>query len=1157
MSKNVILLPQVFERALDYFDKADTNLQDFSAFIKSQFNPGNRGLLFSKVKDADSEVNIWSERFMLHCTKATEDQSLRADRIVEIEPFKYHFYLERGTLIQGDWEFLNIDQTNDYIRTGKVQRAKGYTPTEDLLVKEIRSIPYSREKENQFKDYLAYWNAQNEVMRFQEERLKVNKQNTQSDFVECLADFDKGRLIFRLASNNVNYLMRQKIAGCSNSAILSSSGTYEKYGQVIDYDKENAVLYVEPYKQDFLSRIKRKEMERGILWVDETGTKASLNRQKEAIKKLFLYETANPRLRDFVPQIDDLESVGERPLDANLLSDDFNDLTVVQKRAIEAAVTSNDIFLIQGPPGTGKTTVICEIVQYLTKQGMKVLLSSQTHLAVDNVLQRIGNKTGIKAIRIGDAEKFELGAEQFSLEQRVNYLQQSTLQRMEDNAQEVELLRLQLPEKQRIYGVYQCVEKLLKGIVNTIENRKKYLTEREKHQNLLYHDEARFNELGVNRTAFIEQYGREIKSLKILADLQQNSTNQINDNVLAYKLSGQLNMNESNTASIRNYALIIEDMNNEKDSRAELIDKKIGVSLLSESLKQAAQDINVQLEKIIEQANYASPGARVQLEIILGDMQMKRKVAEIHERELSIEMNRLDMKIKKSETRYIELATQAKDLKENVDNFIEMNSQIWSECLGASTITKREFLRFLKNIATFEAEFGSAGDAIESILHLESYKQYLSSDDEYQQLNGVIKTSRKAFNRAESYISMCNDKLEEYYHDPMVVEYLSLRGMELESLTLSEEQRAIRAYSEMYERDSRRVEIYERANSMQQEWIKLLALHQDTFENAYINISNLICATCVGIASSKNNDFQNKEFDYVIIDEAARSSSLELLIPMVRGRRIVLVGDHKQLGAEVENALLEKVEQAYNLIETDLVEDLKKSLFGLMYDRADNKLKIMLNEQFRMCKDISDIVSEYFYDGNLLNGKLIYERNHNLQSYLKNGFYWLDTPETKEFHEESPKSSTSQKNRGEARYVKELLDWLDKKLDVHKSVGIITPYSLQKDHLSDVLKDIKYQHLDLEINTIDAFQGREKNFIILSLVRNNDEGRLGHTAIDSRVNVAISRAQELLIIIGNRNFIERYSRKANKMHAVLQRLAKRNCILDASILSAAGRNKFR
>lgn len=300
------------------------------------------------------------------------------------------------------------------------------------------------------------------------------------------------------------------------------------------------------------------------------------------------------------------------------------------------------------------------------------------------------------------------------------------------------------------------------------------------------------------------------------------------------------------------------------------------------------------------------------------------------------------------------------------------------------------------------------------------------------------------------------------------------------------------------------------------------------------------------IAGGKEvNDFKYKN---VILEEAARSNPLDLLIPMVRAsERIILVGDQKQLPHLLERDIVDKA-----ITETEAEEKMKKkkayeqSLFGLLYNNlADAKptRRIMLSNQFRMHPVIGNFISNTYYDGGISSELVNPEKKrHGLElPWAKDKvMVFCNVPRIA-----GPERAGRSKVRlSEARRIVSLLKEIESDPSSENlSIGIITFYSKQVDLISEEAEKAGYtvrqkdgsfeiakrykQTRDgrekLRIGSVDSFQGKEFDIVILSTVRSNDFQRtdanylkvFGFLTLENRLNVAFSRAQKLVIAVGD------------------------------------------
>ncbi|BDS09576.1 AAA domain-containing protein [Aureispira anguillae] len=308
------------------------------------------------------------------------------------------------------------------------------------------------------------------------------------------------------------------------------------------------------------------------------------------------------------------------------------------------------------------------------------------------------------------------------------------------------------------------------------------------------------------------------------------------------------------------------------------------------------------------------------------------------------------------------------------------------------------------------------------------------------------------------------------------------------------------------------------------------------------------------------------EFDIVITDEASKATPPELLLPMCFGKKNVIIGDHKQLPPMLHEKSFEETLLALESEEAkELAEEIDKDFVGISqferlitHPKVSPSIKSSFNLQYRMHPQINKVIKQFYSDSeeglepapqllehaddaNLNNP---FSRHHGL--YYK-GFItpfqhviWVDVDAPEQ------ESGTSRVNETEVEAIKLVLKMLrnsngfdeymnhwstDKKED--QEIGLITFYGHQVKKLKEAAKYAREElKIPIRLNTVDKFQGMERNIIIVSTVRSNklklDSGKevrnsdIGFAKSPKRLNVALSRARRLLIIVGNKDFFKSY-----------------------------------
>ena len=349
---------------------------------------------------------------------------------------------------------------------------------------------------------------------------------------------------------------------------------------------------------------------------------------------------------------------------------------------------------------------------------------------------------------------------------------------------------------------------------------------------------------------------------------------------------------------------------------------------------------------------------------------------------------------------------------------------------------------------------------------------------------------------------------------------------------------------------------------------RLFVVDQEYYQPTYVNACNVVGISCTDNMKDLSDKNYN-DFDVVIIDEVSKATPPELLIPLMKARKAILVGDHRQLPPmfnEHEGSYQEMLrkqeehpEQANRFLTQKKFNQFKKmvtsSLFKEYFENADDSIRHSLLTQYRMHSDIMAVINR-FYEQRLVGGLTSDQENRTKDHELmikgvdggafirpQNHAYWIDSsslPSGRPIYE-TFKGSTSATNILEVHIIIELLKKIAAEYtrlgygkNNRKTVGVISFYQKQVNDIRTLYKRIQgraeFDALDVAINTVDRFQGQEKNIIICSLVRNNSLAKASrHVVAFERINVAFSRAQQMLVIVGAKHMYEGISVEMPKM----------------------------
>lgn len=905
-------------------------------------------------------------------------------------------------------------------------------------------------------------------------------------------------------------------------------------------------IYFRPENSNDTVKDVMKELESTdirYLTYDNRAEKAKIERQEKALHSFLGGYVKNPYLASYLFAPSTLAGASRPVLEEpEWCLESLND---TQKLAVRRALASESIFLLQGPPGTGKTQVIAEITAQLAKQGKKILISSETHKAIDNVFERLpkipeirplrlipsqnGKETNYSPERLVDNfylniqeslrsqvdrfEHFHEMQESFSEEMRSLRLDYDRILRLQAENAGVEAERKRLIEKINTYNSeIEDLREQLGAITEEIEAFTRTIK---------YIESYRFIGEGA-KAVFIEKYRTEVQKLlsefSCFADRTPDDVRAIVTADIALisaeiasicgddrlvSLEAKRKSLQAQLASLRDPDT--DEAPEEGDANyAEYKETQREFIALNKEIKELKSTGSVdisdgELTKVVSSAVIADKALivllpdqiknfKIKLTGIISDIRdaIDSERAAFAETETSVKAKIADKQreINEAKTRYEELGEN-----EGIAELGELSAQL-----------KQKIGRFFRSFGIVR-EYDSIENALEIIL-----EEWNALESNYSRTQAVNKQRIPMFKDICKY---------------------------LESPDILEEDR--QAYTRM---------LYDNVNVF-----GITCTSRDRFTKTQLQE--------LGKYGIDSVDIRTQGIDVVIIDEVSKSSFLDLLIPILYGKTVILVGDHRQLppmydlrhmregdfeGLD-EDIITKKINDGY----TELYEE---CFFKTLYEKVPNDFRVMLNKQYRCHSHIMQVFN-HFYGGNergLVVGKKQQddEKQHNLLVRINGNIvvdpdhhiYFVDCDEK----ESSEEGSTSKINKQEADVVMALLEGLneaalelvsrgrvrtEKRDDERPSVGVICTYGDQAGLIKKRRKGKQYKGFSgkddqkLIISTVDDFQGDERDIIIVSMVRNPKDHRFNAEFVKQfeRINVAFSRARKLLIIVGAKKFL--------------------------------------
>ena len=805
---------------------------------------------------------------------------------------------------------------------------------------------------------------------------------------------------------------------------------------------------------------------------------------------------------------------------------------------------------MQGPPGTGKTQVIAEITAQLTKQGKKVLISSETHKAIDNVFDRLPKIPEIRPLRLipstngketnyspeklvdnfylnicGNLEKQVKRFENYE-ETKAVFDEQMRMLRFDYD----KVLKLKR-ENAKIEAERSAIVEKINRLNSELEGIRAEMTGMKEREDMFrrtekFVDSFRFDGEGV-ATEFIERYKREVQDLLLgFACFEEISLDKVGELI---KLDDEAVREE--LAHLLSEDTLVQLKGRQQELRGILS------SLRDPETDEAPEEGDANYE---EYKKYQA--------------ELKDVVNKIKAAQSGSDYNVSESAIFTILPAIVGNKTLMKELPEELKMFkVKLNSIVFA--------IKGDIEEKLDEVLNQEAEVSDriSGKQIEISEHKRRYEE-LSEDkgvEEYGELNSALK-----------------QKITRFFRDFDIIKEYDSDNLETAFQIIAEEwSKSERNYKATQAENKVKIPMYkEIVKYLSQE--DILEENRAAYTRELYNSANVFGITCtsrdrftpaqleeLGRYGIESVDIRTVGIDVVIIDEVSKSSFLDLLIPILYGKTIILVGDHRQLPPmyDLRHMRADDFEGLDEEIITKEINDgytklYEECFFKTLYEKVPKEFKVMLNKQYRCHSHIMEVFNHFYGGSNkgLVVGKKQQddEKEHNLTVRINGNtvidpihhIYFVDCDQKESSAFEG---STSKINEQEAQVAMTLLKELDKasqelvakrkihvdsskKIDERSSVGIICTYG---DQAGLIKKKRKYQQFTgfsgrpderLIISTVDDFQGDERDIIIVSMVRNPAQGKRYDAEFIKkfeRINVAFSRARKLLIIVGSRKFL--------------------------------------
>jgi hypothetical protein len=904
----------------------------------------------------------------------------------------------------------------------------------------------------------------------------------------------------------------------------------------------------------------------GFLRICQRGDTSLIDRMKQTIEEFSKNgSTAAPFLSSYLFDISQARlPARSRPIET-FLNPDLNE---DQKRAVQLMVDAPDIALVQGPPGTGKTTVIAEAIWQFARKGQTVMLASQSIAAVENALDRLENTPEIRpclrrkarsdsSAALADDDPFSDAAVLREYYATLGHKAHAFVESLDQTDRRIAFLRKVASELEpmagRIAEEAQAAASAERNALQLREQVREAESRAEAAEMLRRGREASdrlLSALPTLTSATLGDWARDVPASVVepLADTVRSAAAAFE--AQGIRLWSDMGTDEPHRPSdirLRALAGAAERLRQLRDTGLPALLQCVaqwratsGERLVDDESARIVQDLKIQLDEV------------------------ERRRDEADENGNEDEYQRYDDEARRIRRGIREAKTAAKTSVSAFRDWFTVpraDGRTLADAIEAADGNRATVLDLVSGFESFATELlKRLPDEEREVSDL--LRQAVESLPDDEGAEAALRKARRALRDAETLVQEAQER-RRMFEKQTLPTLERLRSAESGAPT---EPTAALAWCRDTATEIERRMTAERGEHpwlepVFREWDRLTsnpnAEDQEQILPLYLASCNVIGITCT--ANRRLLDGMPLRFDVVIIDEVSKATPPELLAPMTCGAKTILVGDHRQLPPlfdEKEPLSMEEIanreEEDENIPEEQKIvrrnfrkyEDMvEASLFKRHFEAADPRLKSSLWVQHRMHPDIMDVIN-VFYEGRLSCGIPADEvekvRNHGQSAgrmpWLapEKHAYWIDSscaPDGSYFEEE--KAGTSRVNRLEVGLIVRTLKSLDSGLDgqtgpdgrpVLKSVGVIAFYGKQKGFLAREIRKLSLHNLKCKVETVDRFQGQESDYVLVSMTRNKryvKSGKRSFVARFERINVAFSRARELLLIFGAADFFRR------------------------------------
>ena len=633
---------------------------------------------------------------------------------------------------------------------------------------------------------------------------------------------------------------------------------------------------------------------------EEVNTSLKSKKLQQTLEALYKGKIANRELKALLPKLEILKPFQMKEIDYERYTMQYDNLSNAQKLALEKMLSTEDLYFVQTQQMDLVLPLIREVVHQVTKEDKKVLVSAMEPEQVDVILEDLENHLSIETAHLQGTESKEY-LSQYALKHKAKVLQETALEKLNEEATKHNRHKEELDQMKAECELYQNADKTIKFCFEILS----VLEEIEEEKIRIQTESQELGAKGMEYASALEKYEAIPENqLQIYCKIKEkvDSDGDLYNEIVWVKHTRKLVHYQDYKQLMMTYAREVQAFEEKVVRYKNQIEQKTQYEEEYKGLEAKLLELRRQYLKT-EALKQVDPNGEIET-----DEAIAKEISELESQLVELRNKKKAHETGLISTRYLdELKSQVYELKEQVEAYISAHENELNAIYQKEHVTKAEVLEIFKCMERVEALFEG-----------QNYEDYIDGVEEYFGLEEIVYQNKQLIELQEAnqsnmsellkkqmeVMSLLSTKLEEKEFrafiklidegDKMTKQILRApldkeSTQNLEILKEAVEQRAfkIQIYKE-------KVEFYEGLSKLKEQWKNQLLQDEHVLLGYISNHINVVGATCKAIELESTSCLTNEAFEYVIIHQAHQMIGLELFIPMIKGKKVIIIGDLKE-----------------------------------------------------------------------------------------------------------------------------------------------------------------------------------------------------------------------------------------------------------------------